>query len=86
MRGTDTSVREKASEYVFAKSGHGLFATSYGQLNGLFGYRTDRSSEEKGHAGIAPGATPMPSTAPDNNDFHCSHGHMHEDLLRKTAE
>ena len=86
MRGTDTSVPEKASEYVLAKSGHELFATSYGHLNGLFGYHTNTSSKEKAHAGIAPGATPMTSTAPGNNDFHCSHGHMHEDLLRKTAK
>ena len=35
---------------------------------------------------IAPGARPTPSTAADINDFHCSHGHMHEDLLRKTTE
>ena len=35
---------------------------------------------------IAPGATPTPSTATDINDFHCSHGHMHKDLLRKTAK
>ena len=47
---------------VFAKSGDGLFAPSYGQLNGLFGYRTDRSSEEHVHAVIAPGARPTPST------------------------
>ena len=30
---------------VFAKSGDELFAPSCRQLNGLFGYRTDRSSE-----------------------------------------
>ena len=71
---------------VFAKSGDEQFAPSYGQLNGLFGYRTDRSSEEKAHAVIALGARPTPSTAADINDFHCSHGHMHEDLLRKTAK
>ena len=71
---------------VFAESGDELFASSYGQLNGLFDYRTDRSSEEKVHAVIAPGARPTPSTAADINDFHCSHGHMHEDLLGKTAK
>ena len=70
---------------VFAKSGDELFAPSCGQLNGLFGYRTDRSSEENLHAVIAPGARPTPS-AVDINEFHCSHGHMHEDLLRKTAK
>ena len=70
---------------VFAKSGDELFAPSYGHLNGLFGYRTDASREEKAHAVIAPWVIPTPSTASSINDFHCSHGHMHEDLLRKTA-
>ena len=71
---------------VFAKSGDELFAPSCGQLNGLFGYRTDRSSEENVHAVIAPGARPTPPSAADINEFHCSHGHMHEDLLRKKAK
>ena len=32
---------------VFAKSGDELFAPSYGHLNGIFVYRTDRFSEKK---------------------------------------
>ena len=71
---------------VFAKSGDEIFAPSYGQLNCLFGDRTDRSSEEKLHAVIASGARPTSSTVADINDFHCSLGHMREDLPRKTAE
>ena len=71
---------------VFAKAGDGPFAPSYVQLNYLFGYRTDGPSEEKVHAVIAPGARPTPSIAADINSFHCSHGHMHEDLLHKTAK
>ena len=72
---------------VFAKSGDELFAPSCGQLNGLFGYHTDRSSEENIHAVITPGARPTLSNATGMNGFHCSHGHMHdEDLLRKTAK
>ena len=71
---------------VFAKSGNELFAPSCGQLNVFFGYRTDRSSEENVHAVIAPGARQTTSTAADINTFHCSHGHMYEDLLRKTAK
>ena len=70
---------------VFAESGDELFAPSCGQLNVFFGYRTDRSSEENVHAVIAPGARLTPSAA-DINEFHCLHGHMHEDLLRKTAK
>ena len=70
---------------VVTKSGDELFTPSCGQLNGLFGYHTDRSSGENVHALIAPGARPTPSAA-DINEFHCSHGHMHEDLLRKTAK
>ena len=52
----------------------------------FFVYRTDRSSEEKAHAVNAPRVRPTPSTAADINDFYCSHGHMHEDLLRKTVK
>ena len=70
---------------VFAKSGEELFAPSCGQLYGIFVYRTDRSSEENVHAVTAPGARPTPSAA-DVNEFHCFYGHMHEDLLRKTAK
>ena len=70
----------------FAKSGDELFAPSCGQLIGLFGYRTDRSSEENVHAVIAPGARPIQSTVTDINKFHCSYGDMHEDLLSKTAK
>ena len=71
---------------VFAKYGDGLFAPSYGQLNGIFGYHTDKSSEEKVPAVITPRARPTTSTAADINDFHCPYGHTHEDLLRKTAK
>ena len=35
---------------------------------------------------IAPGARSTPSTVADINEFHCCHGHMHEDFLRKTAK
>ena len=70
---------------VFAKSGDELFAPSCGHLNGLFGYRTDRSSEENVHAVIAPRTRLTPSAA-DINEFHCSHGHMHEDLLRNSRD
>ena len=71
---------------VFAKSRDELFAPSCGQLNGLFDYRPDRSSEENVHAVIAAGARPTPPSAADINEFDCSHGHMREDLLRKTAK
>ena len=64
MRGTNTSVPERASDgIVFAKSGDEIFVPSCGQLNGLFGYRTDRCSEENVHAVIAPGARSTPPTA-----------------------
>ena len=35
---------------------------------------------------IAPGARPTPPSAADINEVHCSHGHIHEDLLRKAAK
>ena len=71
--GTRESIR-----IVFATSGDELFAPSCGQLNSIFGYRTDRSNEENVHAVIAPGARPTPSAA-DMNE-------MHEGLLCKTAK
>ena len=71
---------------VFAKSDNELFAPSYGQLNCLFGYRTERSSEENVHVVISSGARSTPSTAANINELHCSHVHMHEDLLRKTVK
>ena len=70
---------------VFAKSGDELCALVWAVIC-FFGYRTDRSSEENVHTVISPGARPTPSTAADINEFHCSHGHMHEDLLRKTVK
>ena len=71
---------------VFAKSSDELFVPLYGQLNGIFGYHTDTFSEEKKHTVIAPEAASTPSTTVEINDFHCPYGHMHEDLLRKTAK
>ena len=76
----------KGIRIVFVKSGDELFAPSYGQLNCIFAYRTDTPNEEIVHAVNAPWGTPTRSTAADINDFHCSHGHMHEDLLCKTAK
>ena len=52
----------------------------------VFGYLTDKSSEENVHAVIVPGARPTPPTAADINNFHCSHGHMSEDMLPKGAK
>ena len=37
------------------------------------------------HAVSAPGVTPSPLVV-SVNDFHYSHGHSHEVLLRKTAK
>ena len=45
----------KGIRIVFAKSGDELFAPLYGQLNGIFGYRTDKSNEQKVHAVITSG-------------------------------
>ena len=53
---------------IFAKSGDELFAPSCGQLNGLFGCRTDRSSEENAHAVIAPGRG-QPHQPPTSTNF-----------------
>ena len=83
-RNKDIGTRD-GIQIVIATSGDELFAPSCRQLNGIFGYRTDRFNEENVHAVIAPGARPTPSAA-DMNEFHWSHGHMREGLLRKTAK
>ena len=79
-------VTREGIRIVLTKSDDELLAPSCGQLNGLFGYRTDRSSEENVHAAISPGARSIPSTDADINELHCSHIHMHEGLLRKMAK
>ena len=71
---------------VFAKPGDELLAPSYGKLNSHFGYCTDTYSKEKAYTVIAQGVTPTSSTATDITDLHFSHGHMHEDLLRKAVK
>ena len=78
-------VTREGIRIVFAKSGDEIFVPSCEQLNVFFGYRTDRCSEENVHAVIASGARSTPPIAADINEFHCSHGYIHEGLLRKTA-
>ncbi|CAM9481085.1 unnamed protein product, partial [Sphacelaria rigidula] len=54
----------------------------------MYARRLDQSGSDKcasAYAVIAPGASPSPQTA-DINEFHCSHAHVHEDLLSKTAK
>ena len=50
----------KGIQIVFAKSGDELFSPSCGQLNGRFGYRTDRSSEQKRTCRDCPGGEANP--------------------------
>ena len=54
----------------------------------MYAHRADPDSHDK-HASacavIAPGAPPNPRVV-DINDFHCSHAHAHEGLLRQTAK
>ena len=53
----------------------------------LRGYRMTRNDDKAFRATIAPGVKPPNFNMDvDINDFHCSFGHVHEELLRETAK
>ena len=53
----------------------------------LRGYRMTRNNDKTFRATIAPGVKPSNfDMYVDIKDFHCSFGHVHEGLLRKTAK
>ena len=69
------------------KSGQTLQARNFGRTNVLRGYRMTRNDDKAFRATITPGVKPLNFTMDvDINDFHCSFGHVHEGLLRETAE
>ena len=69
------------------KSGRTLQARKFGRTNVLRGYRMTRNDDKTFRATIAPGVKPPNFNIDvDINDFHCSFGHVHEELLRETAK
>jgi len=70
---------------VRLKSERSIVFPLSGNLYSLYGYRIDSSSGENACAVLAPGQQPKKPVI-DINDYHCSAGHSHEVLLRKTAE
>ena len=62
--------------------------TLIGKLCRQYGYRPEAKSRvvETVCAATAPGQAKAPTTTTDMNTFHCTYGHTHEVLLKKTAE
>ena len=59
-----------------------------GKLCRRYGYRPEAKGRvlDTACAVIAPGQAKAPTTPTDINIFHCTYGHPHEFLLKKTAE
>ncbi|CAN0031190.1 unnamed protein product, partial [Sphacelaria rigidula] len=73
---------------VDLNSGNALIMPGQPRKFIIYAHRLNQSGSDKcasAYAVIAPGAPPSPQTA-DINEFHCSHAHVHKDLLRKTAK
>ncbi|CAM9733137.1 unnamed protein product [Sphacelaria rigidula] len=73
---------------VDLNSGNALIIPGQPRQLRMYARRLNQSGSDKcasAYAVIAPGAPSSPQTA-DINEFHCSHAHVHEDLLRKTAK
>ncbi|CAM9437793.1 unnamed protein product [Pylaiella littoralis] len=68
--------------------GETVFFPLVGKLYRQFGYRPEAtgSSVDTACATIAPGRAKAPTTPADINVLHCTFGHTHEVLLKKTAE
>ena len=83
-----TYIGAKDGFRVELKSGSTLKIPGNHRLLKMYAHRADPDSHDK-HASacavIAPGAPPNPRVV-DINDFHCSHAHAHEGLLRQTAK
>ena len=78
-------VGEKKGVALCLKNAKTLFGPSVEELNYLSGFQRPRDSSSFALATIAPGT--IASVSPvDINTFHTSHGHVHEKLLRSTAE
>ena len=69
---------------LFCKSGRWFFAPTVGKVDQMRGYcaRSDSAC-----AKIAPAVKPPNiDTEVDINEFHCSYGHVHKELLLETAK
>ena len=69
---------------LFCKSGRWFFAPTVGKLDRMRGYR---ARSDSACATIVPGVKPPNiDTEVDINEFHCSFGHVHKELLLETAK
>ena len=61
---------------------------TYNNICIQYGYRPKAKDKmvDTACAVIAPGQAKAPTTPTDMNTFHCTYGHSHEVLLKKTAE
>ena len=69
------------------KGGETVFSPLVGKLCRQYGYRPEAAGSmvDTACATIAPGKAKAPTTPTDINILHCTFGHTHEVLLKKTA-
>ena len=69
------------------KGGETVFSLLVGKLCRQYGYRLEAAGSlvDTACATIAPGKAKAPTTPTDINILHCTFGHTHEVLLKKTA-
>ena len=81
------SMTQKGHTYTGDKGGETVFFPLVGKLCRQYGYRPEvaGSMVDIACATTAPGKAKAPTTPTDINILHCTFGHTHEVLLKKTA-
>ena len=82
-----TYTGDKNGVTLMFKGGETVFFPLVGKLCRQYGYRPEAtgSKVDTACATIAPGKAKAPTTPTDINIIHCTFGHTHEVLLKKTA-
>ena len=82
-----TSTGGKDGVTLKLKGGETVFFPLVGKLCHQYGYRPEAAGSmvDTACATIAPGKAKAPTTPTDINILHCTFGHTHEALLKKTA-
>ena len=70
------------------EGGENVQLSLVGKLYRQYGYRPEATGSmvDTACGTITPGKAKAPNTPTDVNLFHCTYGHTHEVLLKKTAE
>ena len=84
----DTYAGDKHGVIRKLKGGNTVYSPLIGKLCRQYGYRPEAKGTvvDTACAVVAPGQAKAPTTLTDVNTFHCTYGHSHEVLLKKTAE